>query len=354
MRTAAHLLVAILLVVSQTANAQQPAASSTPPAAKDDLASFVEFERELLAPYHLIPIIIPRGERVGDNFDSETSTLIASADDCFPKLAVRKQPGQLPSITTYSERGLAAALGAAGVLDVSGDGNVKRLYTLSFRDVEVQTASVVQLRNAMDVKAAQECEAIRPFLQALATSKPTRPASNVSVPGLKFPNQRLATLATDTKLPKPPLVIGTVYYARRVLRVAHSENLDAAGKLSLGQSFLQNLGLNSTFKLSADASSMTSKSLEFVGDAIIPVAYQAAYKVTGSNVAEGGKTTLQLAEISPEETRINIALTEILLKNNLVAATIRTFDPINVGATFSAEGAYVLGNPSGLSYEPHT
>jgi len=112
----------------------------------DSLTSFVEQERGLLARFHMIPIVVPRGERVGNSYDRETSILITNTDDCFPKLQIRKDHGQLPSMTAYSEQGLAAALGAGGIADAEGGTSSKRVYVLSFRDVEVQNASVVALR----------------------------------------------------------------------------------------------------------------------------------------------------------------------------------------------------------------
>jgi hypothetical protein len=325
MRLLIFLIAPVLLgVANQAANAQGQAAPSSATTAQD-LASFVEQERQLLAPFHLIPIVVPRGERVGDNFDRKTSTLLAGADDCFPRLKIRKEPGQLPSITTFSERGLAAALGASGVLNVEGGTTIKRVYVLSFKDVEVQTASVVQLRKAIPRKSAQECEVVRPYLQALGSSKPVASSLKISIRGLKIPPRRVATLATENTQAQLPVVIGTIFYARRVLRVALSENLDAQAKLSWGQSFLQSFGLNSSFRLSADGGSVNSNAVEFVGEAVIPVAYAPAFD-TETKVAEGGKTTMQIAEITPREIVVNVAVTEALLnKNNLFAGASRDF-----------------------------
>jgi hypothetical protein len=160
-------IASLLSLVGQSALAQSP----TETLSKGELTSFIQDENELLARFHLTPIIVSRAERVGDNFDRQIFNLIAGADDCFPGLKVRQDAGQLPSITTYSERGLSAALGASGLLDAAADTRLKRVYVLSFKDVEVRTASIVQLRNAISKKAIPECEIVRPYLQALSLSK---------------------------------------------------------------------------------------------------------------------------------------------------------------------------------------
>jgi hypothetical protein len=101
-----------------------------------------------------------------------------------------------------------------------------------------------------------------------------------------------------------------------------ARNLDANARLSMGQKVLQVMGLETKFKVSAQGGS--SEALEFIGDSVIPVAYAPAFTVTASDVAEGGKTTVQIAEINPEEIRLNVVLTEAILnKNNLVAGTSR-------------------------------
>jgi hypothetical protein len=311
----------LLAVADQSANAQAPIGPATDTSA-ESFASYVQQQRQLLATFHIEPIIIPRGERVGDSFDRASSTLIAGVDDCFPKLKIRTDSGQLPSMTTQSNRGLAAALGASGILQAEGEGSINQLYVLSYRDVEVRTVSVVQLRNAILPKSAQECEMVRPYLQALGSSKSRATDLGMPVPGLKQPTRRIASVVTDTKPPPIPLLIGTVYHARRVLRVGLARNLDANARLSMGQKVLQVMGLETKFKVSAQGGS--SEALEFIGDSVIPVAYAPAFTVTASDVAEGGKTTVQIAEINPEEIRLNVVLTEAILnKNNLVAGTSR-------------------------------
>jgi hypothetical protein len=80
MRPPIFLIAPVFLAISyQSVDAQS----------KDNLTSWIDQERSLLAAFHMVPIIVPRGERVGDSYDSETSILIAGAGDCFPNLQLR-------------------------------------------------------------------------------------------------------------------------------------------------------------------------------------------------------------------------------------------------------------------------
>ena len=53
----------------------------------------------------------------------------------------------------------------------------------------------------------------------------------------------------------PPLLLGTVFTARRVIRVENSHSLGAKAKLSVAQSLIEKLGLGSAFEASAAGSS---------------------------------------------------------------------------------------------------
>jgi hypothetical protein len=82
------MLVSILLWASFCSGAigqDQPATRGTPSSvAPPELLKFIETETSILGQFHLAPIIIPQGERVGDIIDVANATLIAGSDDCFP------------------------------------------------------------------------------------------------------------------------------------------------------------------------------------------------------------------------------------------------------------------------------
>jgi len=267
----------------------------------DNLSSFLDQQRSFLAQYHMIPIIVPRGERVGNSYHPTTSVLISSTDDCFPGLRISKDSGQLPSMNTSFELGLSAALGAAGYAEGEAGKSGKRGYVLSFRDVEVQTASVVALRNAIPRNAPQECLTLRPYLQAITSARPT------SSPG-NGPLGKTASVTVQTSHLTIPIVIGSVYYARRILRVVLSDQVDATAKVSFGESLLRKIGLDAAFKVKADAASTMANTIEFIGDAVVPVAYTAAFEVTDMiNTADGNRVTITVAETDPRGIRQQVA-----------------------------------------------
>jgi hypothetical protein len=120
--------------IGQNQQGTHPTPSS---AAPPELIKVLETETSILGQFHLAPIIIPEGERVGDIIDAANATLIAGADDCFPSLKPRATPSQLPAIAIASEKELAAVLGAAASVEVSGEVRSGRTFTLDFQDVRV-------------------------------------------------------------------------------------------------------------------------------------------------------------------------------------------------------------------------
>lgn len=318
LRAATAIAALILSALGQTASAQQFSADmvARPLVGKPELAAFIVELRQLFAPFQIVPIIVPRAERVGDFYDRLTYTLLAGADDCFPKLKVRVQDGQLPSVFTSSSRGLAAALGASVAFEAEGEASSKRTYALSFRDVQVQTVSIAQLRSALPRKSLQECDVIRPILQAIASGKTVRdPTTEIfSSLNMLFPKRRVADIVLDRKPMKIPFVVGTVFMARRVLRVDLAENLDAQAKLSLSEKLIRSMGLEAAFRINAKADLGSSSSIEFIGNSVIPVAYAPAFDVTMLNVAQDdGETTLHVTEVNPDVIRANVAFAETLL-----------------------------------------
>jgi hypothetical protein len=145
-------------------------ATAIPP----ELIKILETEKSVFGQFHLAPIIIPQGERVGDIIDVINATLIASADDCFPNLKPRQSSSQLPTIVISSEKELAAALGAGTIAEASGEVRAARTFTLDFEDVRVERVSLLQLRSALKTNVP-ECNSIRPFIDASYPSEASRP-----------------------------------------------------------------------------------------------------------------------------------------------------------------------------------
>lgn len=241
----------------------QPAPSGTTTA--NSLTPLLLEERALLQQNGLAPIIVPRGERVGDMFEAATMVLLAGADDCFPKLKPRRSSALLPAVSGSSARGLEAALGVAAV--AGGDVAIgeDRKFELSFRNVEAITASVVQLREALR-RGVPECDSLRPFLTAVQ-EKSSRGGVTQS---------RTSHTQMDTK--DPPLLIGTLFMARRVVRVSTSSQTGGNAQVSFGDDLLRKLGLGSSFKASVGGSKTDQGVAELVGEDVVPVAFSTAFR----------------------------------------------------------------------------
>jgi hypothetical protein len=272
-------------------------------------------ERDLFGRFHIFPIFVPRGEQVGNSYDSDTYPLITNKEDCFPKLQIRQDFGQLPSMFTNSEQGLAAALGAAGVGEAEAGQSGKRAYSLSFTDVDVQTASVVGFRTAIPKGAPQECLDIRPYLQAFTTA-PVSAAKTAIGNGSprKTAAGKIASVTIQTSQAKVPILIGSVFRARRILRVKLYDQAEAKAQVSIGESLLRRVGLGSAFKLRAGAAATQSDTIEFVGETIVPVAYAPAFELIETTKSVDGRTnTVTLAETNPAEIREKVAAVEMFL-----------------------------------------
>jgi hypothetical protein len=303
-----RLFAAILsFVASSSAFGQQIEGSTTNAEAGPQLDSVLSTEQRQFADFNLAPIVVPQGEEVGDLIDPNTTSMIARSEDCFPKLKPRKQASLLPSIITHSERGIAAELGVGGVASASGDARENESYILEFTDVEVAKVSRVQLRESLR-KGVPECDEVRPFIEA-ATQRaiPTKLVTKGS--------QRVADVSKSIAIQEgsvvsykpPPLLLGTVFTARRVIRIENSRVLDANAKLSLAQQFIEKLGLGSTFKASAGGDSKATEAIVIEGKEAVPVAFAPAFIVKSTKLANG-TTRYDVAAVDPEQIEVAAAL----------------------------------------------
>jgi hypothetical protein len=271
------------------------------------VSQILDTEKAEFATFHLAPIIVPEGEKVGDLIDASTTSLIARAEDCFSGLSPRNDPSLLPSISTLSEKGVAAALGIGGDL-VSGGGEVSegQSFVLEFKDVQVQKVSLVQLRKSFR-KDIPECQQVRPFIDATYT--PSLDAIKKRHPKIaeisKTIADRQGTIIADSP---PPLLLGTVFTARRAIRIETSRILDAKAKLSLGQRFLEKLGLGDSFTISGSGNDESSNRLVLEGKEAVPVAFAPAFVVKQTRQLANGHTTYEVAAIDSDQIQTYIAL----------------------------------------------
>lgn len=259
------------------------------PAIPPELIKIFETENSVFGQFHLAPIIIPEGERVGDIIDVINATLIASADDCFPNLKPRQSSSQLPTIGISSEKELAAALGAGAIAEASGEVRAGRIFILDFQDVRVERVSLLQLRSALK-KNVLECNSIRPFIDASYPSEATR---------LKGVKKRLVGAKTSIVLDKPPpLLIGMLFSARRVVHVRTTETLEGGAKLSFGAQLVKRLGLGSSFVASGSGGDNSANTVDLVGTNSVPFAFAPAFVVTATKQAANGQVKYQIASVN--------------------------------------------------------
>ncbi len=223
----------------------------------DHLVPFLAEQRALLADYGLVPIIVPHGQQVGDLFRADSWLLVARAEDCFPGLSanVRRSPGALPTVSGHSARGLSAALGISSVAEVSLGAIGEHNWELSFADVEITSASVLQLRALLRTDEP-ECAAIKPALEASL------------MPG-----------GAPVVVPPQSLVIGTLYEAKRVLRISLSDEKTAQAELSVFDDLLHKFGLTASTKIGGGGSSSGASTISITGDRPVPVAFGPAFVI---------------------------------------------------------------------------
>lgn len=101
---------------------------------------------DAFVPYGLVPILIPRGQSVGDVISGLDGNYVARADECFSGLAPREEPSALPSVDVTWDAAAQIALGLEAVAAGEAKGSAEDRVKVSFKEVSSQAASLVQLR----------------------------------------------------------------------------------------------------------------------------------------------------------------------------------------------------------------
>jgi hypothetical protein len=178
-------------------------------------------------------------------------------------------------------------------------------FKLDFEEVRVDRVSQYQLRNSLN-KNAQECALVRPFLDAAYSSEVSShkkaQRNRHRVASAEFPQ----TIVTD-KL--PPLVVGTLFSARRVIHVAITDKAAGDAEISFVEQLIKRLGLGSNFKASVGGGAYSNAMVDIRSENIVPVALKPAYVVTSSKKLAEGKTKYEIANIDQAtiERKIRIA-----------------------------------------------
>jgi hypothetical protein len=231
-----NLIVAFALFLTTTTLAvAQDKGNST--ASFGPIMDFLREQRAMYSTLHIAPIAIPEGEQVGDLIDTDTTVLIAGVADCFDTLSVEQGPSNLLAYSTLTKKGLAAALGVGDIASADGDANQGQTYILDYEDVQVERVSTVQFKTRLK-KNIPDCANIGPYLGVSTTDKPTRKSR--TAPALSNTTHGIGIVVSDKP---PPLLIGTLFKGRRVIKVRLTENIDASAQMSMGAKLLEYLHL---------------------------------------------------------------------------------------------------------------
>lgn len=220
--------------------------------------------RNLLEPYGLVPILVSWGERVGDVLHPRRLVLMAGADECFPGLQPRRTPVQLPSVAGGNARSLAAALGAPGIAEANISQAGVASFELAFSDVEATVASIHQLRTTLK-RNIPECEGLRSALEAFSSSELTQSKSGPA---------RSRAISNNVE---PPILIGALYRARRIVRITMQDKIDASANISVGERILRLFGARRSFDIKASRFSNEANTIELIGQQVVPVAFSQAF-----------------------------------------------------------------------------
>jgi hypothetical protein len=141
-------------------------------------------------------------------------------------------------------------------------------------------------------KNVPECNSIRPFIDASYPSQASQPK------GTK--NLLVAAKNSIVMDKPPPLLVGMLFSARRVVHVRTTDTLGGAASLSLGAQLLKTLGLGSSFVASGSGGDNSANTVDLVGTNSIPVAFAPAFVVTATKQAANGQVIYEIASVNEE------------------------------------------------------
>ena len=197
-------------------------------------------------PYGLVPVLLPRGQDVGDVIARLDGSYIARSEECFPGLVPREAPSSLTAVDVTWTAAAQLALGVEAVAAAEAQGRLENRVQVRFEQVRSRSASLTQLR-----------QHVKPAV---------------------VPEVALLLTADAKELEKAPnwLLIGEVLTAVTVVRVTRSRA--AGGKADL--SILQRIfGAGAKAKVSGDLAK--EETAEIRTTEPVPVAFRPArVKVT--------------------------------------------------------------------------
>ena len=121
----------------------------------------LRLEHEYVAaflPYGLVPVLLPRGQDVGDVIAQLDGSFIARGDECFPGLVPREAPSTLTAVDVSWNAAAQLALGVEAVAAAEAKGHVENRVQVRFEQVRSRSASLVQLRRHVKAGVAPGVE----------------------------------------------------------------------------------------------------------------------------------------------------------------------------------------------------
>jgi hypothetical protein len=100
-------------------------------------------------PYGLVPVLLPRGQDVGDVIERLDGSYITRGDECFPGLVPREASSNLTAIDVSWSAAAQLALGLDAVAAAEAQGRMEDRVQVRFERVRSRSASLTQLRQQL-------------------------------------------------------------------------------------------------------------------------------------------------------------------------------------------------------------
>jgi hypothetical protein len=128
--------------------------SSTAGSLSESMRPLIQYFDDL----KLVPVIVPRDQKVGDVYDLNTLQFIHNQKDCFPNLQTKTTPSSLPSLTDVSKESAFISMDIPIVMGTKLSASVAEKATISFSNVFVTYATQDQLHDAFNKQACADLE----------------------------------------------------------------------------------------------------------------------------------------------------------------------------------------------------
>ncbi|MCP3460718.1 hypothetical protein [Bradyrhizobium sp. CCGUVB23] len=212
----------------------------------DAVEDYYALLQEYFKGSHWIPIIIPRGEQIGNVYNIRNLQFVADGKTCFPKLKV---PAPTASTVPDAAKGKkingALALGVKDVAAAEAQLGKSDEMSLQFTDPHVLAVSAVTLANSFN---SAKCRFLKSQVEATLSGQ---------------------SLTGETA----NLVVGEILFAKRSLVMSYADGAKATAEVSNWQRFIKLIGLTA----SASVDAQSGRSISVTTSELLPVAIRPAF-----------------------------------------------------------------------------